>query len=333
MPTIRDVSQLAKVSQATVSRVLTGSAVVSPTKRAAVLAAIEQLGYQPNTFARSLATNRSYAIGAMVSELSSTVYGEIIRGIETVTEERGLHMVVASGHAREDAERSAFDFLTERRTDALIVQADAAHDDDLVTWIGESELPVIVIGRHIPAVAERCVYLDNVAGGALATRHLLERGHRRIAHIAGLMRLADASERYAGYRHALAEHGLRFDETLVAEGGFVEEGGYRAMQLLLQRDPDFTAVFAANDQSAAGALKALRDAGRHVPEDISLVGFDDLIIAHYLYPALTTVRQPFAEMGQAAARLALAALGVDEQKEVTRRFDPVLVQRDSVAAL
>ncbi len=333
MPTIRDVSQLAKVSQATVSRVLTGSAVVSPTKRAAVLAAIEQLGYQPNTFARSLATNRSYAIGAMVSELSSTVYGEIIRGIETVTEECGLQMVVASGHAREDAERGAFEFLSERRTDALIVQADVTPDDDLAAWVRDSDLPVIVIGRHIPAVAERCVYLDNVEGGALATRHLLERGHRRIAHVTGLMHLADGSDRCAGYRYALAEQGLPFEEALVAEGDFVEEGGYRAMQLLLQRDAGFTAVFAANDQSAAGALKALRDAGRRVPEDISLVGFDDLIIAHYLYPALTTVRQPFAEMGQAAARLALAALGVDEQKEVTRRFDPVLVERDSVAAL
>ena len=332
MPTIRDVSQLAKVSQATVSRVLNGTVPVSPAKRAAVQAAIAQLGYRPNAFARSLATNRSRAIGALVSELSSAAYGDIIRGIESVVEECGLHMVVSSGHARSEAERRSFAFLKERRTDALIVQVDATSDDELEVWVRQSGLPVVVVGRHIEAIAERCIYLDNVAGGALATRHLLERGHRRIAHIAGLMRITDARDRLTGYRQALAENDLPFEESLVAEGGFVEDGGYRAMRQLLERDAGFTAVFAANDQSAAGALKALRQAGLRVPDDVSLIGFDDLFIAHYLFPALTTVIQPFAEMGQAAAWLALTALGIDEEKEVTRRFDPALVERDSVAA-
>ena len=332
MATIRDVSQLAKVSQATVSRVLNGTVPVSTTKRTAVLAAIEQLGYQPNAFARSLATNRSQAIGALVSELSSAAYGDIIRGIESVVEARGMHMVVSSGHARSDLERRSFEFLKERRTDALIVQIDATGDDELAAWVEQASLPVFVVGRHIPAIGDRCVYLDNGAGGALATRYLIERGHRHIAHIAGLMRIPDARDRLAGYREALAEHGIKYDEALVAEGGFVEEGGYRAMQQLLAREISFTAVFAGNDQSAAGALKALREAGLNVPDDVSLVGFDDLFIAHYLYPALTTVRQPFAEMGQAAAWLALNALGIGQEEEVTRRFDPVLSERDSVTA-
>ncbi len=332
MPTIRDVSQLAKVSQATVSRVLNGTAPVSRSKREAVLAAIERLAYQPNTFARSLATNRSHAIGALVSELSSAAYGDIVRGIESVIEERGMHLVVSSGHARSDVELSSFEFLKERRTDALILQIDATDDDDLVEWVRKSDLPVMIVGRLIHAIEERCVYLDNVTGGAIATRHLLERGHRRIAHIAGLKRLADARDRLTGYRRALAEADVAYDESLVAEGGFIEDGGYRAMEELLERGAGFTAVFASNDQSAAGALKALRQAGLRVPDDVSLVGFDDLFIAHYLHPALTTVRQPFAEMGQAAARLALMSLGIDEEKEVTRRFEPVLMERDSVAA-
>jgi LacI family transcriptional regulator len=333
MATIRDVSQLAKVSQATVSRVLNGTVPVSHAKRTAVLAAIEQLGYHPNAFARSLATNRSFAIGAMVSELSSAVYGDIIRGIESVVEARGMHIMVSSGHARSDLERKALEALKERRTDALIVQVDASPDDELVTWVRQAGLPVIVVGRCIPAIAECCVHLDNVAGGALATRHLADRGHRRIAHVAGLMRLADARDRLAGYQQALGHAGLDSEPSLIVEGGFVEDGGYRAIQQLLIDGTDFTAIFAANDQSAAGALKALREAGLRVPDDVSLVGFDDLFIAHYLYPALTTVRQPFTEMGQAAARLALAALGIDTEREVTRRFDPVLVERDSVATL
>ena len=332
MATIRDVSQLAQVSQATVSRVLNGGAPVSPAKRAAVLAAIERLDYRPNAFARSLATNRSGAIGALVSELSSHVYGDIIRGIESVAEEHGMHLVVSSGHARSDAEQRSYDFLTQRRTDALILQVDATTDDTLAEWSARGELPIVVVGRYIPALADRCVYLDNVTGGALATRHLIERGHRRIAHIAGLMRIPDARDRLEGYRKGLAAHGIAFDETLVAPGDFVEDGGERAMHSLLERGGDFSAVFVANDQSAAGALKALRDAGKRVPEDVSVIGFDDTLIAHYLSPTLPTVRQPFDEMGQAAAWLALAAIGVAERKEVTRRFEPVLIERDSVAA-
>ena len=332
MATIRDVSQLARVSQATVSRVLNGTVTVSPQKRAAVLEAIERLGYRPNAFARSLATNRSGAIGALVSELSSHVYGDIIRGVEAVVEAHDMHMVVSGGHARRDSERSAFEFLEHRRTDALILQVDATSDDDLVAWCAASRLPVVVVGRHIEAIAEQCVWLDNVAGGELATRHLLERGHRRVAHITGLMSIPDARDRIEGYRRALRAYGIDYDESLVADGGFVEDGGERAMRSLLERGADISAVFVANDQSAAGALKALREAGKRVPEDVSIVGFDDTIVAHYLYPALTTVRQPFDEMGQAAAWLALAAIGVAERKEVTRRFEPVLIERDSVAA-
>ena len=332
MATIKDVSQLAQVSQATVSRVLNGGVPVSPEKQASVLAAIERLGYRPNAFARSLATNRSGAIGALVSELSSAVYGDIIRGIESVAEEHGMHLVVSSGHASAETERRSYDFLEQRRTDALILQVDASTDEDLSRWVASSDLPIVVVGRYIEAIAERCVYLDNGAGGELATRHLLDRGHRRIAHISGLMRIPDARDRLEGYRRALASHGIPFDESLVANGAFVEDGGERAMRSLLARGTDFSAVFVANDQSAAGALKALRDAGKRVPEDVSLVGFDDTIVAHYLYPSLTTVRQPFDEMGQAAAWLALAAIGVAERREVTRRFEPVLIERDSVAA-
>jgi len=330
--TIRDVSQLAQVSPATVSRVLNGGVPVSRAKRDAVMAAIARLDYRPNAFARSLATNRSGAIGTIVSELSSHVYGDIIRGIESVLDAHDMHMIVSSGHASNHKERRAFEFLEQRRTDALIVQIDAASNDDVARWASDANLPIVVIGRDIKSLADRCVYLDNVAGGELATRHLLERGHRRVAHITGLLTIPDARDRLEGYRRALEAYGLRYDAALVADGSFVEDGGERAMHALLERSDDFSAVFVANDQSAAGALKALRDAGKHVPNDVSVVGFDDTIIAHYLYPALTTVRQPFDAMGQAAAWIALTALGVADRKEVTHKFEPVLIERDSVTA-
>ena len=331
MATIKDVSQRAHVSPATVSRVINGGNGVSDVTRAAVLAVIDELGYQPNAFARSLATNRSGGIGVVVSEVSSAVYGGILQGIERVTERHGMHIVVSSGHARSERERKAFEFLRQRRSDALILQLDGAEDAEVIAW-SRHDVPIVVVGRRIDELAGRCVYLDNVAGGDLATRHLLAAGHRRVAHIAGLSTIQDARDRLAGYRRALADHGIGYDPSLVVDGGFVEEGGQRAMQALLANGRAFTAVFAANDQSAAGAMRALRDAGLRVPDDVSVVGFDDTLLAHYLVPSLTTVRQPLQEMGQAAAMLALARLGIAAREEVTLRFEPVLVERESVAA-
>jgi LacI family transcriptional regulator len=331
MATIRDVSRLAKVSPATVSRVLNGSVPVSPERRDAVLAAVARLDFQPNAFARSLATNRAHGIGVIVSEVSSMVYGGILQGIESVIEGHTMHMLVSSGHHSAAVERRAYDFLRHRRCDALILQLDGADDDEVVAW-ATGDVPVVIVGRQVAALPEGCVYLDNVAGGYLATRHLLDRGHRAIAHVAGLAGVADASDRHAGYRRALEEAGIRYDPTLVADGDFIEDGGQRAMRAILDQQRPFTAVFAANDQSAAGALRALREAGRRVPQDVSVVGFDDTLLAHYLFPSLTTVRQPLREMGQAAASLALARLGVAAGEEVTLRFEPVLVERESVTA-
>jgi LacI family transcriptional regulator len=331
MATIKDVSQYAHVSPATVSRVINGGSGVSDATRAAVLAVIAELGYQPNAFARSLATNRSGGIGVVVSEVSSAVYGGILQGIESVIEDHDMHMLVSSGHHRSTAEHRAFDFLRQRRCDALILQLDGVSDDDVVA-LARTDVPVVIVGRNVPALADRCIYLDNVAGGYLATRYLIDRGHRTIAHVAGLAGVADAYDRVVGYRRALADAGIAYDEALVADGDFMEDAGQRATHRLLERGLEFSAVFAANDQSAVGALRALREAGLRVPEDVSVVGFDDTLLARYLVPSLTTVRQPLREMGQAAASLALTRLGIAAREEVTLRFEPVLVERESVAA-
>lgn len=331
MATIRDVSRLAKVSAATVSRVLNGSVPVSPERRDAVLAAVAELDFQPNAFARSLALNRAQGIGVVVSEVSSAVYGGILQGIESVIEGFDMHLVVSSGHHKAAIERRAYDFLRQRRCDALILQLDGASDDEVVAF-ADADVPVVVVGRNVPALQDRCIYLDNVAGGYLATRHLIDRGHRAIAHVAGLAGVPDAHDRQCGYRRALADAGIAYDPALVVDGDFMEDSGQRATRELLDRGRAFTAVFAANDQSAAGALRALREAGRRVPEDVSVVGYDDTLFAHYLVPSLTTVHQPLREMGQSAAWLALARLGMDARKEVPLRFEPVLVERESVAA-
>lgn len=327
MANIKQVARLADVSVATVSRVLNGVR-VTDANRAAVLAAIKRLDYRPNAFARSLATNRSGGIGVVVNEISSPFYSGIVQGIESVVEEHGMHLIVSSSHAEPERERKAVRFLRNRRCDALILVCEALHDDELIE-LAEHEIPLVLVGRHIEELADRCIHIDNVLGGYLATRHLIESGHRRIAHIAGNMSIKDARDRLAGYSRALAEAGIPEDGRLTAEGDFTEEGGQVAMNRLLDRNLDFTALFAANDQTAAGALLSMRERDLRAPGDVSLVGYDDVLLANYLHPALTTVRQPFAEMGQAAARLALAA-GAEAEGEVTRRFEPVLIERQSV---
>lgn len=314
---------------ATVSRVLNNTVPVAEETRLRVLEAVEALNYKPNAFARGLVTNRSGGIGVVINEISSPFYSGIVRGIEEVAEAKGLHLLVSSGHAQASLERRAVESLKQRRADALILQLEALPDDDLVRW-AQGDTPVIVVGRLIPELAGRCVYLDNVAGGYLATKHLIEHGHRQIAHLAGWLAIKDARDRLEGYKRALDDAGLPFDERLVIAGNFTEEGGQRGAEELLARGRPFTAIVASNDQMAAGALHTFRAHGLRVPEDVSLIGYDDVLFARYLFPALTTIRQPLAEMGRAAARLALAALGAEKPKEVTTRFDPVLVARDSV---
>ncbi len=330
MPTIKEVSQRAHVSPSTVSRVLNGTTPVSAEARARVLRAIEELDYTPNAFARGLATNRSGGIGVTTNDIGSPYYAVMLRGVEAAIEDAGLHLMVSSGHARADAERSAIQFLKQRRSDALIVQAEALSDAELIRLADEADVPVVVFGRRVPELATVCVHLDNEAGGRMATEHLLAHGHRRIAHIAGPLRFPDARDRLQGYRDALDGAGIAYDDGLVVEGDFREGGGREAMERLLDRTTELDAVFVANDQMAAGAMRAVRDRGLYVPLDLSLVGYDDVLLAQYLSPTLTTVRQPLFDMGRAAGDIAIALL---EQKkvEVRTRFEPELVVRESVA--
>lgn len=331
MATIKEVSQQANVSMATVSRVLTGSAPVAELTRQRVLTVMRELGYTPNAFARSLATNRSGGLGVVVNDISSPYFGPVLHGIESVVEAKGLHLIVSSGHRRAESERRAVEFLLQRRSDALILYVEEMPDDDLLA-LSQGPTPVVIVGRYVAELAARSIYFDNEKGGMLATQHLLEQGHRRIAHIAGPLSIHDSRERLAGYRRALEAAGLAYDQRFVVEADFQEEGGKQATKRLLRRELGLTAIFVGNDQMAAGALLALREAGLAVPADVSVVGYDDVFIARYLYPALTTIRQPMQEMGRAAAHIALAALGNVTGEEVMHRFEPSLVKRESVAS-
>ncbi|MBX0331001.1 substrate-binding domain-containing protein [Oscillochloris sp. ZM17-4] len=328
-PTVSDIAEAASVSPSTVSRVLTGNSPVHPEKRAAVLAAIKQLNFRPNLNARALVRGKSMAIGILTQSMASQFYGELAQGIEEGLAGSGYHPIFASGQWRRDEELAALTMLVDRQVDALIVLGGSQSNVDLSAI--SAQIPVITVGRTMPGDERQCLRVQNYEGARSATRHLIDLGHRRIAHITGIPAHNDARERRRGYEDALAEARLPVDERLIAEGDFTEQSGLLALESLVARGASFSAIFAANDQIAYGARLGLSRRGLRVPEDVSLVGFDDLLTSAYMTPPLTTVRQNMLEQGRSAARATLRLLAGEEPDLAPAATE--LVVRESTARL
>lgn len=326
--TLEDIARAAGVSPSTVSRVLNGSKRVAEDKRALVLAAIEQHGYHPNLVARGLVRGRSMTIGVLMQDISSPFFARMVSGIERGLDHAAYRPMFASTHWRAENQENEFrslQLLIERRVDGVIVLASSIPDDQLRTVAAQT--PLVVVARSVPGLEEQCVAFDNQDGAYRATRYLLGLGHTRIAHLAGTPGHPDAIDRLSGYHHALAEAGLSAHASLIAAGDFTEESGVTAVEQLLARGERFSAIFAANDQMAYGAMLCLFNHGYRIPADVSLVGFDDQFLSAYTLPPLTTVRQPSIEMGRAAAEGMLRLL--NSQPALLPRFPAELVIRKS----
>lgn len=328
MATIYEVAKHAGVSLATVSRVMNDSAKVSPKTRQKVLSSMTALNYQPNSIAQSLASRRSNCVGVMVSELYGPIFGALVSSIENELTRAGKFTVFAVGHSDEDKEKEAINFLISRNCDALILHVEAVSDDYLRD-LSHGETPFVLTNRVVSGLEDKCITLNNELGGYLATRHLLEIGHEDIAYISGPLTWGDAKARLAGHKRALEEAGMTFDRRLMIEGNYMLPSGYQAMLRLLDGDEHFTAVICANDEMAVGAMDALRERGLSVPDDISLVGFDNVRWAPFLSPKLTTVNYPIGEMGQMASRWVLKHVYKDNGVDIQSAFDPQLVVRGS----
>jgi LacI family transcriptional regulator len=323
------VAERAGVSPSTVSRILNGTAVVSDEKREAVDKAIAELGFVPNPVARGLAGGRTLSIGVVTQAIDSPFYGAALRGIEDVLGPAGYSPLFMSGHWHADEEARCIDVLRARRVDGLIVLTGRMSDAALRAVA--RAVPVVVTGRDLKAPRLYALGFDNFEGARLATHHLLALGHRRIAFIMGDARHPDAIERQRGYRAALEAAGLRFDPMLVMPGQFSEESGLLAVERLLDSRVPFSAIFAANDQMAFGAALALHRRSLHVPDDVSLVGFDDVASAQYAIPPLTTVHQPVRDLGRLAAQ-AMLELVADRRPQLAVP-PPRVVVRDSTRAV
>ena len=297
--TLDMVAREAGVSASTVSRILNGTARVRESKTLAVQAAIEKLQFLPNPVAQSLARGRSRNVGVLTQSLASPFYAEALGAVESALLQANYSPQFVSGHWREADERRAIDHLLSRRVEGIVLVTSCLPDAELVRL--SRRVPLLLTGRHVQAERIFCLDYDNTQGARLATDYLIAQGHRRIAFIAGPEGRADALQRLNGYKAALTSRKIAYQPRLVVPGDYYDAAGFAAMNRLLQSGVEFTAVFAANDQSAYGAMLALHRHGRVVPRDVSVVGFDDLPQSGYTIPPLTSVHRSIDAIGHAAA--------------------------------
>ncbi|MEU0671849.1 LacI family DNA-binding transcriptional regulator [Streptomyces sp. NPDC006172] len=323
-PTLEEVAARAGVGRGTVSRVINGSPRVSDATRAAVEAAVAELGYVPNTAARALAANRTDAIALVVPEPETRFFAEpyfsdIVRGVGAELSDTEMQLLLIFAGSDRERRRLA-QYLAAHRVDGVLLVSVHANDP-LPDLLGQLEIPAVISGPRSAAETLPSVDSDNYGGARSAVEHLLAQGRRSIAHITGRLDVYGAQRRVDGYRDALRDAGCEVDEGLVQPGDFTEEGGRRAMADLLARTPGLDAVFAGSDVMAAGARQALREAGRRIPDDVALVGYDDSAIARHMDPPLTSVRQPIEEMGRRMLDLLLTEIA-DRRPTASRELEP-----------
>lgn len=332
MATIYDVCSKAEVSMATVSRVINGNPNVREKTRLKVKVAMDALGYKPNSIAQSLASKRSNSVGVLVSELYGPVYGPMMSGIEEELRKAGKHVFIATGHSDEEREKESIEFLISRNCDALIMHVEAVSDSYLIE-LQKEQTPIVLLNRDVPELPDNCINLNNNYGGYLATKCLLDKGHRDIAYIAGPLWKSDAQDRLEGHKKAIGEYGIKFNSSLLFEGNFHEESGMNGLQYFLDKKLKFTGLICANDEMASGALGKARDEQISVPDDLSIIGYDDINVAYFLHPKLTTIRYPVEEMGEMAAKWVIKNVYKKDTDDIKTTFEPQLITRNSCKQL
>jgi DNA-binding LacI/PurR family transcriptional regulator len=327
-PTIYDVARLAGVSTATVSRALNGTGQIAASTRVTIEAAVEQLGYRPNTVARSLVTKTTQTIALLLPDITNPFYAALVNGIQQTALSHGHTMLLCTTESDAEREEHYLRVLRAKQVDGALVDGLVLPPDRIARFV-EDGFPIVCLDRDIDSRSIPLVQVDNRLGGRIATEHLIDLGHTRIGHVTGAGELGISDERLAGYRDALNGAGLPIDFQLVEEGRFTDDGGHDAARRLLEREPGVTAIFAANDLSALGVLNAVAEAGKRVPDDVSVVGFDDLHLSAYTAPPLTTIRQPAVEIATLATEILIGLTNGREVEEMRHLLEPELVVRAS----
>mgnify|MGYP003397279110 CR=1 FL=1 len=333
MVTIKDVARVAGVSIATVSRVINGNHQVGDACRARVKKVIKELGYRPNSNAQALVSKTNSTIGVVTPKLAMTFFGTLAAGVEKTAREQHYKLLMANSMYETESELLAINSLRDHNCQAIILHSEYSDEKTLIKLA--AEIPgLVLINRYIPAIANRCVWLDNVAGASEATKFLLDKQHRQFAVITSIYQNGDPGARLTGIRQTLTAAEIELNDEAIEESTANIEGGMQSVQALLAKNIRFTALLAYNDLMAVGAIHALFAAGLRVPEDVSVIGFDDLIVARACRPQLTTMHYPVEEMASYATKLAIElSTNPESVGHRTHLFLPQLVERESVTGV
>jgi len=332
MTTIKDVARISGVSVASVSRVLNNGPKVSKQTIEKVLKVVQDLNYTPNANARALVTQKSSTLGVVIPDLIDPFFASLANGVEKVARQNNMQLLLSTGLITADSEMQAIKLLIERQCDVMVVHSKKLSDEVLIK-LASKVAGLVLIDRYIEEIAHRCVWLDNLEGGKIAARHLLSLNHQNFACLSSKYQIDDPRLRVEGFQQELKSSNVIIDAELIEFDEPTLQGGEIATQKLLASGKAFTAIFVYNDAMAIGAISTLEDNGFRVPADISVIGFDDVLLSRYSRPKLTTLNYPIEEMAMQAANITLELTG--KQTEVNKsknyKYIPRLVKRESTS--
>jgi len=328
--TIEDVAEMAGVSRQTVSRAINDKGEISPKTKERVLAAVEKLGYRPNRLAQGMVTQRTMTVGVVVPDITNLFFPEVARGVQDASRENGYNVLLCNTDDDPEEEIGNLKSLADHQVDGIIMVTSCANEKKL-TIFADHFGPIVLINRAFSHSNVSVIMTDNVRGGYLATEHLISLGHRRIGMIAPPPYRENMFKRVEGYQEALRSAGIESGLDLVVRGAGTLEGGYHGAQRLLHENPEVTAIFTFNDLMALGAIRACCDAGRRVPADVAIIGFDDISVAAVVTPSLSTIHVDKYELGRLAFMRLLSVLDNPENALEPLSVDLSLVVRESTA--
>ena len=333
MATMKDIARLAVVSTSTVSHVINKSRFVSDEIAERVNNAAQQLNYAPSALARSLKMNRTKTIGMLVTTSTNPFFGEVVKGVERSCYHQGYNLILCNTEGDNQRMKASINTLLQKRVDGLLLMCSTLEGERLDVFDRYPDIPIVVMDWGPILFASDKIQDNSLQGGYMAAKHLIECGHKEIGCITGPLIRHQAQMRYEGYKRALAEAGIAINPDWIVESDFECEGGYQAFEKLYQRGKLPSALFVSNDMMAMGVIQAASQRGLRVPDDLSLIGYDDVHIAKFMTPALTTIHQPKYRLGKAAVDTLLYRLENPDTTAQVVQLEPTLVVRNSVRKL
>ncbi|MDA0150143.1 substrate-binding domain-containing protein [Vibrio sp. LaRot3] len=333
MATMKDIAKLAGVSTSTVSHVINQSRYVSEEISERVNKAAQDLNYTPSALARSLKVNRTKTLGMLVTTSTNPFFGEVVKGVERSCYQQGYNLILCNTEGDNQRMKSSIKTLLQKRVDGMILMCSSLEGEQIDIFDKYPDVPVVVMDWGPMLFASDKIQDNSLRGGYMAAKHLIECGHQEIGCITGPLNRHQAQMRYEGYKRALNEEGLAFNPHWIIESDFESEGGYDAFNKMYDKGPLPSAIFVCNDMMAMGVINAANEKDISIPDDLSIIGYDDIHIAKFMTPSLSTIHQPKYRLGKAAVDTLLSKLNKESQDAQVVQLEPTLVERDSVAML